>query len=133
MLALILAGLGLIGSGLALLGLRRAMAAERAINSELRAQNERLGNELRALVSSAVGTGRKLALLEDEVRVLAAKTGGAAVSDEPLSSDKPYQMAARLMQRGADVEELMSVCGLTRGEAELLASLHRRPRGDIPA
>ena len=37
-----------------------------------------------------------------------------------------YQVAIRLARSGASREELMSGCGLSRGEAELLHRLHGR-------
>jgi surfactin synthase thioesterase subunit len=38
-----------------------------------------------------------------------------------------YQIAIRLARNGADVEELMRSCGLTRQEAELVQRLHAPP------
>ena len=44
--------------------------------------------------------------------------GGAA------SSQRGYDLAARLVKNGAGVEELVASCGITRHEAELLSRLH---------
>jgi hypothetical protein len=38
------------------------------------------------------------------------------------------QAAFKLLNRGMETDELMSVCGLTRGEADLLKSLHQADR-----
>jgi hypothetical protein len=40
------------------------------------------------------------------------------------SSQRGYDLAARLAKNGAGVEELMASCGITRHEAELLSRLH---------
>ena len=42
---------------------------------------------------------------------------------EPASPT--YNHAIKLAQKGVSIEELMAVCGLVRGEAELLIRLHR--------
>ena len=36
----------------------------------------------------------------------------------------PYQQAIRMVQKGAQAEELVSVCGLSRPEASLIVMLH---------
>lgn len=124
-IALIVAGVALVLAGgaiVALLGARRQQAEAELRHNEAMAQ---LRSEMRALSSSAVGVGRKLTELEHQVEQV------AEARDEPEPAvagraEKPYQMAAMLLQRGADIEELMSVCEITRGEAELLASLYRK-------
>ncbi|HKU16714.1 MAG TPA: DUF2802 domain-containing protein [Steroidobacteraceae bacterium] len=45
------------------------------------------------------------------------------------SSQRGYDLAARLAKNGAGVEELVASCGITRHEAELLTRLHTaKPR-----
>jgi hypothetical protein len=41
-----------------------------------------------------------------------------------VSSQRGYDLAARLVKNGAGVEELIATCGITRHEAELLSRLH---------
>ncbi len=36
----------------------------------------------------------------------------------------PFGHASKLVKKGAGVEDLMGVCGLTQGEAELIVTLH---------
>ncbi len=38
---------------------------------------------------------------------------------------RPYGQAMKLVEGGANVDELVASCGLSRGEAELVASLYR--------
>ncbi len=55
----------------------------------------------------------------------------------PAGSAQSYPIAIRLARAGAEPEELISSCGLTRREAELVARLHGRAsegrRPDRPA
>ena len=37
---------------------------------------------------------------------------------------RPFGHASNLVKKGAGVEDLMGVCGLTQGEAELIVTLH---------
>lgn len=37
---------------------------------------------------------------------------------------RPYGHATNLVKKGAGVEDLMGVCGLTQGEAEMIVTLH---------
>jgi uncharacterized protein DUF2802 len=41
-----------------------------------------------------------------------------------VGAQRGYDLAARLAKNGADVEELVASCGITRHEAELLTRLH---------
>ena len=41
-----------------------------------------------------------------------------------VSSQRGYDLAARLAKNGAAVDELIASCGITRHEAELLSRLH---------
>lgn len=52
----------------------------------------------------------------------------------PAGSAQTYPIAIRLARAGAEPEELISSCGLTRREAELVARLHgRSSEGRRPA
>jgi len=39
-------------------------------------------------------------------------------------SQRQYDQAIKLIQRGSTVDEVMAVCGLNRGEAELICVMH---------
>ncbi len=68
-----------------------------------------MGSTLKNLVGQLAQTEQRQAALE---------------AAEPDS--KMYQQAARLAQQGATVDNIMSDCGLPRGEAELLVSIHQK-------
>ena len=80
-----------------------------------------LQSDLAALCKSSVGAGEHVVKLEHQVnRLLERQTQ----TEMRTSSERPYSAAIQLVQQGADAEELIEKCGLTRGEADLIAMLH---------
>lgn len=59
-----------------------------------------------------------------EISERIANTGPSATGSLPSPS---YQIAIRLARSGATREEMMSSCGVTRQEAELMQRLHAPP------
>ena len=41
------------------------------------------------------------------------------------NNSRPYQQAIRMVHKGASVDEIMSICEMSRGEAELIVMMHR--------
>lgn len=83
---------------------------------------EGLQRELRAFELASVGLGDQMGKLAQRQRQLAARQDQQTLQDP---SSQPYQHAIRLAHRGASTEELMEVCGLNKGEAELLSLVHQ--------
>lgn len=81
-----------------------------------------LRQDLRALTSAAVGVGGRVLDVERRQRRLAERQDQLDLYD---SANQPYEQAIRLVHKGADVDELVDICGLNRGEAELIRMLHR--------
>jgi uncharacterized protein DUF2802 len=73
--------------------------------------------EIAAISTHAVGLAERL---EDSEQ---RRTSSPAATTAPS-----YQIAIRLAKSGAPREELMSSCGLSRQEAELVQRLHGSPR-----
>jgi hypothetical protein len=96
-----------------------AMRRERA---RLAREAEVVRGDMRALVSAAVGVGERVMRLERQLTQLAERQDQLDLNDPAHQS---YQQAIRMARRGSDMNELIEVCGLTRGEAELVAMLHR--------
>ncbi len=77
--------------------------------------------------------GERLVRLEDHLERLQDRlqdrdqpqTGGGGSKD---GERKAFEVATKLALKGANVEELITVCGLTRGEAELIRMLHSGER-----
>lgn len=86
-------------------------------------------NDLRALCNAAVTVGERMNQLEAQVKQLDQRQRELGLRQEQLGQaepeDRSYDQAVKLVQRGAGVDELMEICGLTRGEAELVAMMHR--------
>ena len=79
-----------------------------------------LGKELNAISHSALGMGRRLQALGDKNDRLENEIEEIQKNDPVKVS---YSEAARLVKMGASVEELMSACGISRPEAELVSAL----------
>ena len=75
-----------------------------------------------AMCSAALGMGQRLDVLEDKVRRQTERMEQRDLS-EPLRQS--YRQAMQLIDSGADVQMLVDRCGVTRGEAELLANLNK--------
>jgi len=112
-------------SGLAALGVvyRRARSGEESLLEELRATRQRiqqLEQELGALCSASAGVGDHVVTLEQQVQRITERQN---LLELRTSSDRPYSQANQLVHNGADIDELVGTCGLTRGEAELLVMM----------
>lgn len=66
---------------------------------------------------------QQVAQLRQEHSQLQEKLQDVAEQDP---GQKLYQQAAKLVTRGASIEELMQECDLPQAEAELLMSLHKK-------
>ena len=100
------------------------LAAIRRLRRQLHSrddQSTRQRDDFAALCKASVGAGDHLVKLEQQVRRLIERQDQIEMRS---AGDRPYTQAIQMVQRGADVAELVSNCGLTRGEAELIAMLH---------
>jgi hypothetical protein len=96
--------------------LKRLTALEEQLGAN-QAQLTEARNEIATLATSAAGLAERLD--DSEQR----RTSAPAATTAPS-----YQIAIRLAKSGAPREELMSSCGLSRQEAELVQRLHAPPR-----
>ena len=99
-----------------------AIWSVRRERARLAREAEVVRGDMRALVSAAVGVGERVMRLERQLTQLAERQDQLDLNDPAHQS---YQQAIRMARRGSDMNELIEVCGLTRGEAELVAMLHR--------
>jgi hypothetical protein len=113
--ALLLTGAALIVLWLQVRGLRRALALRDAAIGGVK-------NDVAALCAGAVGVGERQTRLEQRFEQLRTRQQEIELQ-EPEA--RPYAQAIRLVQNGAQVEDVISACGLTRSEAELVVMLHR--------
>lgn len=89
---------------------------------EMKAELQRLREDMQALCTGAANVGKHLAAMEQKIRRLSERQDQVELRDP---AQQAYGHAIRLAQRGANVDELIASCGLARGEAELLLRLHR--------
>jgi len=95
-------------------------ANKKCITSLELAQVE-LQNNFNALCSGSVGIDKRISQLESKTRQQAERQSRLERKEPDLQN---YGNAARLANKGADMEELIDHCGLSRGEAELILFLN---------
>ena len=101
-------------------------------------QNTSLLKRLNTMEEQLTASHAQLAEARAEITAIATHTASLAERLEdseqrrtsaPAATTAPsYQIAIRLAKSGAPREELMSSCGLSRQEAELVQRLHAPPR-----
>ncbi|MFC3149856.1 DUF2802 domain-containing protein [Litoribrevibacter euphylliae] len=82
--------------------------------------------EFSAFKSSSIGIGKKVMGIEKELAETVEKQQDFEFQDP---NSLPYTQASRLIQMGADAEDLVNSCGLSNAEAELLMLVNRQPMG----
>jgi hypothetical protein len=123
---------------LATFAFTRWRRASERITSLFFEQNNKLLARLDAMDQQLIATQAQLADARAEITTIATRTQALAERLEdseqrrtsaPTAAAAPsYQIAIRLARSGAPREELMSSCGLSRQEAELVLRLHAAPR-----
>jgi hypothetical protein len=122
---IVLTGFALIGLFYQGFALRSAqLTAANLADSEidLRHRIEQLEQELGALCSASLGAGEHVVKLEQQVQRMVERQNQMEMR---TTTDRPYSQANQLVNKGADIDELVDSCGLTRGEAELLVLMQR--------
>jgi ABC-type siderophore export system fused ATPase/permease subunit len=74
-------------------------------------------SDLNAMCSGAVGVGEHLAKLDERSGRLAQRVEALETQETP---ERSYRHAIKMLRNGANLDQIMSDCGLARGEAELL-------------
>ncbi|MDX1635834.1 MAG: DUF2802 domain-containing protein [Marinobacter sp.] len=93
------------------------------LRNQLKERCDTLGRELHATGSGSMGVGHRVVACERQLHEL------RRLIDEMRQNDPlrvSYDEASRLVELGADIEDLMNTCGISRPEAELVAALKRR-------
>lgn len=115
--------LAVLALAYSLIAFRRLKAAEKRYDALVNV----LRHEINVMNTGAVGMGRRLKQIEEKLNITAEK-------QQELENRDPgalaYNQAAKLMEMGADVDDLISSCGIARPEAELMALLHREIRAN---
>lgn len=95
----------------------------RQLKASLKDRCDTLGRELHASTSGNVGMGQRLVSCERQLHELRTTLDEMRQND-PLRIS--YDEASRLVDLGADIDDLMNTCGISRPEAELVSALKRR-------
>ena len=80
-------------------------------------------NDLKALTTASLGVGGRVLELERRLRRLAEKQKKEV--DIYESANQPYDHAIDLAKQGMHVDELVTMCGISRNEAELIQMMNR--------
>ncbi len=123
--------LSLVAIGLAILAvfwMLAAMRARRQVEKQAK-QLDTVKNDLRALCNAAVHVGERVIRLERGQGQLQQRQQELGVRQDQMAYVEPeervFDHAIKLAQKGSSIEEIMDVCDLSRGEAELVAMMHR--------
>lgn len=95
----------------------------RRLQAALKSRCDILGRELHATASTGMGVGQRLVACERQLHELRTTIEEMRQND-PLRVS--YDEAARLVDLGADIDDLMNTCGISRPEAELVSALKKR-------
>ncbi len=95
----------------------------RRMQAALKNRCDTLGRELHATASGSMGVGQRLVACERQLHELRTTITEMRQND-PLRVS--YDEAARLVDLGADIDDLMNTCGISRPEAELVTALKKR-------
>lgn len=95
----------------------------RQLRTRLKDRCDTLGRELHATASGSMGVGQRLVACERQLHELAGALDEMRQND-PLRIS--YDEASRLVDLGADIDDLMNTCGISRPEAELVSALRKR-------
>jgi hypothetical protein len=87
-------------------------------------------NDLDSLVSTATRQGERVVQLEQEMRRMNETQRELNQRQERIlqgdgDGERSFDQAIKLARKGASIEEIMEICGLPRGEAELVTMMHR--------
>ena len=126
-LSLLLSGLALLLGVLALLllwfhhaRLQRKLQAMELLLKELLKARDSARKQLNELHTSTLGVGQKLGQLAKEIVSVEERQQEMVLQDP---DGRLYSRAARMVELGADIHEVMAECEIPKAEAELLISL----------
>jgi len=96
-----------------------------ALIAEFKLSVAHVANDINGLCSGSVGIGKRLNRLEKKIKSQELRQNKLENSEPNL---QVYGQAMALVHKGAKVDEVVSYCGLSRGEAELLMFVNNEGR-----
>ena len=83
-----------------------------------------LRQDLKGITLSLAALSERLAKLETQIGQIREHGEQQGLPLNREADQKSFKIATKLALQGAKVEEIVELCGLTRGEAELIRMLH---------
>ncbi|PSW19521.1 DUF2802 domain-containing protein [Photobacterium sanctipauli] len=123
LLAVFIAWLMVKRERLARQALESKFAATETVLKNARHQHESLLKQFNELRAGSMGMSQKLAEMAQHLEMIADRQGEMAMQDP---DGKLYSRASKMVELGADVNELMEECDLPKAEAELLLRLQQK-------
>jgi len=105
----------------ALMMLGQRLTTTRKQVRDLQADVLTMKGAISVLCEEEIDTGRKQGEIEQRLNGIRTRQDELELRGQ---GDKAYTQAIKLIHRGANVDDIIAACGLNRGEAELIASLH---------
>lgn len=126
----------LVGNGmLVALGFLTARSYSTSANGKAEAESgSGLRQDLKGIMLSLAAVSERLAKLEIQIGQFRENMEQDGLPNRD-SDQKTFKIATKLALQGADVEEIVELCGLARGEAELIRMLHANSQmkmNDLP-
>lgn len=81
-----------------------------------------LQGDVSAVCAGAVNLGQHLATLEQRAHLMVQRQDQLEMKSPATQN---YRQASKMMNKGAELEEVIADCGIARGEAELVALAQR--------
>ncbi len=101
---------------------KRSKQESEAHVTTLQGQLESLRKQMMELHTGAIGMGQRLQAVEGAMQQLNDRQQELTMQDPER---RLYSRAAKMVELGADLDEVMSECELPKAEAELLISLRK--------
>ncbi|MGL6334880.1 DUF2802 domain-containing protein [Aeromonas jandaei] len=101
---------------------KRSKQESEASVATLQGQLESLRKQMMELHTGAIGMGQRLQAVEGTMQQINDRQQELTMQDPER---RLYSRAAKMVELGADLDEVMSECELPKAEAELLISLRK--------
>lgn len=101
---------------------RKITELKSSLLSSLSTTTSPLKSEVKEARSGFISLNKKIIELTEKLDLLETQQANVQVID---SESKLYSRAVKMVDLGADIEEIIAECEIPRAEAELLMSLHR--------
>lgn len=112
-----------------IIGGKRLVTMHKMVREQQELTNK-LKSDIAALFTGAVGEDAKIQKLESRTRRIIERQEQL---ENTKHSERPYEQAIRMVQQGSSCEDVMNVCNLSKGEADLIIMVHGdvKPQSDM--